>query len=88
MDLVLSQGLFGRPYVLPPGVPPDRVALLRKAFMDAMTDPALVADARRTNLEIGAMSGADLQALVASLYAMPSHIVDRAKQSLAQKPKR
>lgn len=86
MELVLSQGLFGRPYVLPPGVPPERAALLRKAFMEAMTDPALIADAKRTNLDIEAMSGDDLQALVASLYAMPSHIVERAKQSLIHRP--
>jgi tripartite-type tricarboxylate transporter receptor subunit TctC len=72
--------------VLPPGVPPERAGLLRKAFMAAMTDPALIADAKRTNLDIEAMSGDDLQALVASLYAMPSHIVERAKQSLTDKP--
>jgi hypothetical protein len=85
MELVLSQGLFGRPYVLPPGVPPERAALLRKAFMEAMADLALIADAKRTNLDIEAMPGDDLQTLVASLYAMPSHIVERAKQSLTYK---
>jgi hypothetical protein len=54
--------------------------------MAAMTDPALIADAKRTNLDIEAMSADELQALVASLYAMPSHIVERAKQSLTYKP--
>jgi hypothetical protein len=86
MELVLSQGLFGRPYVLPPGVPPDRVAVLRKAFMAAMSDPALIVDAKRTNLDLEAMSGTDLQNLVASLYALPPDIVERAKQSLVYKP--
>ncbi len=33
IELVFSQGIFGRPYVLPPGVPPERVAALRKAFV-------------------------------------------------------
>ena len=46
MELVLSQGMFGRPFVLPPGVPPERAAALRKAFMAAMTDPALLSDAQ------------------------------------------
>ena len=36
MELVFSQGIFGRPYVLPPGVPADRVAALRKAFVAAL----------------------------------------------------
>ena len=47
MELVLSQGVFGRPFVLPPGVPPERVEALRKAFMAAMADPALLSEARR-----------------------------------------
>ena len=45
MEIMYSQNLFGRPYVLPPGVPPDRVAALRKAFMAAVEDKALRAEA-------------------------------------------
>jgi tripartite-type tricarboxylate transporter receptor subunit TctC len=88
MELVLSQGLFGRPYVLPPGVPQERADALRKAFMAAMADPALIADARKANLDLEAISGADLQKLIASLYALPKSVVDKAKQSLIYKPAR
>jgi tRNA A37 threonylcarbamoyltransferase TsaD len=80
--------LAGRAHVelIPPGVAPERVAMLRKAFMAAMTDPALIADAKRTDLDLEAMSGSDLQDLIASLQALPSGIVERAKQSLIDKP--
>lgn len=88
MELVLSQGLFGRPYVLPPGVPAERVAALRKAFMAAMADPALIADAKKARLDLEAMSGSDLQSVVAKLYALPASVVSRAKQSLFYKPAR
>ena len=88
MELVLSQGLFGRPYVLPPGVPAERADALRKAFMAAMTDPALIADAKKANLDLEAISGADLQRLIASLYALPKSVVEKAKQSLIYKPAR
>ncbi|MBX9774247.1 MAG: hypothetical protein K2Y71_07515 [Xanthobacteraceae bacterium] len=88
MDLVLSQGMFGRPFVLPPGVPPERVDALRKAFTAAMTDPALLSDARKANLDLEALSGSDLQSLVASLYALPKSVVERAKQSMIYKPAR
>ena len=88
MELVLSQGLFGRPYVLPPGVPQDRVAALRGAFTAAMADPALIADAKKANLDLAAISGSDLQTLIASLYALPPSIVEKAKQSLIYKPAR
>jgi tripartite-type tricarboxylate transporter receptor subunit TctC len=88
MELVLSQGVFGRPFVLPPGVPAERVEALRKAFMAAMADPALLSDAKKANLDLEALSGGDLQSLVASLYALPPSIVERAKQSMIYKPAR
>jgi tripartite-type tricarboxylate transporter receptor subunit TctC len=88
MELVLSQGVFGRPFVLPPGVPQERTDALRQAFMAAMTDPALLSDAKKANLDLEALSGSDLQTLVASLYALPPSIVERAKQSMIYKPAR
>ncbi len=88
MELVLSQGVFGRPFVLPPGVPQERSDALRKAFMAAMTDPALLSDAKKANLDLEALSGSDLQTLIASLYALPASIVERAKQSMIYKPAR
>jgi tripartite-type tricarboxylate transporter receptor subunit TctC len=86
MELIQSQGVFGRPYVLPPGVPPERAAALRKAFVDALHDPALVAEAGKMEFDLEAISGDDLQALVAKLYALPPHIVARAKQALIYTP--
>jgi tripartite-type tricarboxylate transporter receptor subunit TctC len=86
MELVLSQGLFGRPYVLPPGVPQERVDALRKAFMAAIADPALLADAKKTRLDLEAIGGSELQSLIAKLYALPPNIVEKAKQSLTYKP--
>jgi tripartite-type tricarboxylate transporter receptor subunit TctC len=88
MELVLSQGLFGRPFVLPPGVPEDRVAALRRAFSAAMADPALAADAQKANLDLEALAGDELQSVVARLYALPASVVARARQSLTYKPAR
>jgi tripartite-type tricarboxylate transporter receptor subunit TctC len=82
MELVYSQGIFGRPYVFPPGVPADRVAALRKAFMAAFQDKELLAEAARIKLDVEAISGEDVQSMVAKLFATPAHIVERAKQSL------
>jgi tripartite-type tricarboxylate transporter receptor subunit TctC len=88
LELVYSQAVFGRPYVLPPGVPAERVATLRKAFMAALADPALLAEANKMKLDIEAISGEDVQAMVARLFAMPARIVERAKASLVYKPPR
>src|ERR1700704_3893991 len=86
MEMIYSQNLFGRPYLMPPGTPPERVAALRRALAAMLQDPALLADAERSGLDIGPMTGEELQALVARLYALPSRIIERAKQSLIYKP--
>ena len=85
MELVYSQAVIGRPYVLPEGVPRERVMALRKAFMAALADPALRAEAAKMKLDVEPMSGEDVQTMVAQLFAMPKRIVDRAKQALIYK---
>jgi tripartite-type tricarboxylate transporter receptor subunit TctC len=85
IELVYSQGVFGRPYILPPGVPADRVAALRKAFMAALTEPDLLAEAKRMKLDIEPLSGEDVQTMVAKLFATPPNVIERAKRSLIYK---
>jgi tripartite-type tricarboxylate transporter receptor subunit TctC len=86
MDLIYAQPTFGRPYIVAPEVPPDRVAALRKAFAAAMRDPELLAEAGKIHLDVvDPMSGADLQALVARLFATPPDIVAKTKQALVVK---
>ena len=86
MQLVFSQLTFGRPYILPPGTPPERVAALRKAFMAALKDPGAVKDAQGMQLDLDPLSGEAVQQEVAKAYAMPARIVERARQSLIYKP--
>ena len=47
MELIYSQTVIGRPFVLPEGVPAERVAALRKAFMAAMRGPGAAGGSRR-----------------------------------------
>src|SRR3954468_24234194 len=88
IQLVFSQGIFGRPFVLPPGVPAERVAALRKAFVVALNDPALRAEADKMQLDVDPMSGDELQKLVADLYDTPPRLVERARQALTVKAQR
>jgi len=85
MDLVYSQLMFGRPFILPPGVPAERVAALRKAFMETFRDREIVAEAARMKLDIDALSGEEVQAEVAKAFATPAAIVERAKQAMIYK---
>ena len=52
---------YGRPYTFPPGVPAERVALVRKAFDTTMKDPKFLAEAKRLKRPVNPTSGADLQ---------------------------
>jgi hypothetical protein len=84
LDLFYAQNLFGRPYVLAPEVPKDRVAALRKAFMDAMADPELLAEAKKLNIDIIPSSGEEVQAVVARLFSTPKETVDRVRKAIGR----
>ena len=86
MELVYAQQAFGRPFVMAPGNPAARVELLQKAFMAAMADPELLADAARLKLEINPVSGEALRVLAARIYATPKDVVRHAMEALAYAP--
>ena len=81
LKMILARNVMGRPYVAPPNVPADRVALLRKAFMDTMADKDFRAEADKLQLEINPVSGEDVQKLVTEVYATPPDIIAKAKQA-------
>jgi tripartite-type tricarboxylate transporter receptor subunit TctC len=85
MDLIYSSEIFGRPYVMPPGVPADRVAALRKAFTDTLHDPELKAEGQKAGLDLDPISGEELQSIAAKMYATPPDVVERAKQAVVYK---
>jgi hypothetical protein len=83
MELIYSSETFGRPYLMPPGVLADRVALLRKAFMDTLRDKELMAEAQTIGLDLDPISGEELQALAERIYATPAAVVEQAKQAVS-----
>jgi tripartite-type tricarboxylate transporter receptor subunit TctC len=85
LDLVYSQTVFGRPYVAAPEVPKERVAALRQAFMAAIRDPELRAEAARIQVDIDAIGGDELQTAIAKIYATPPDILEKARQAMAAK---
>jgi tripartite-type tricarboxylate transporter receptor subunit TctC len=82
MELVYSSETFGRPYLMAPGVPAERVAALRKAFMATVRDEDLLAEAHRIGIVIDPISGEELQALAEKIFATPPAVVERAKQAM------
>ena len=82
--LVLASGELGRPIMGPPGVPTERVKILRQAFMRALNDPELLAVAEKQNLEIEATSGEELEALAKEVMTQPPEVIERMKKLLGK----
>jgi hypothetical protein len=56
--------------------------VLRKAFDDTMKDPAFLADAKKTMIDINPVSGPEVDAIVAALYATPKDVVQKAMRAI------
>ncbi|MDE2474724.1 MAG: hypothetical protein KGO48_06730 [Alphaproteobacteria bacterium] len=82
LDMVIANEQLARPFVAPPGIPAGREAVLRKAFDDTMKDPAFLADARKTMIDINPVSGPEVDAIVAGLYATPKDVVQKAMRAI------
>jgi tripartite-type tricarboxylate transporter receptor subunit TctC len=80
MTFFASNVLLGRPIMAPPGVPADRVNLLRRAFEATMKDPALLKEADSMSFEIAVQSGERIAELVAAVASTPPDIVSRAER--------
>ena len=78
IKLIFARQVIGRPYFAPPGIPKDRLAVLRKAFMDTMVDKEFLADANKSKLEILPVPGDKVEALVKEVYETPADVAQRA----------
>jgi tripartite-type tricarboxylate transporter receptor subunit TctC len=82
LKLIFARQVMGRPYLAPPGIPADRAAALRQAFMDTMTDKDFLADAEKAQLEITPVDGAGIQKLVTEVYQTPPEVAKKAAELL------
>jgi tripartite-type tricarboxylate transporter receptor subunit TctC len=82
--LVLAAGDFGRPYVLPPNTPAERVKIIRAAFEKVLKDKEALEDAKKKRLEIDPTSAEELEKLAKEVTSQPPEIVAKMKQLLAK----
>jgi tripartite-type tricarboxylate transporter receptor subunit TctC len=79
-DIAFAEQVMGRPFVLPPGVPLDRVAVLRTAFNETMKDPEFLDDAKLQKADVDPVGGEDINALLDRVYAAPPDVVARIRE--------
>ena len=84
LEFHFNQRLLGRPLAGPPGMPKERLVVLRKAFQDTMRDPEYLADAERANLDVDPVTGEQAEELLLRFADYPKSVIDRAKAAIGR----
>jgi tripartite-type tricarboxylate transporter receptor subunit TctC len=85
LEVLLLAQIAGRPYAAPPGIPADRLAILRKAFDDVLSDDDFVTAMRERKLELTPMGGAKIQSRVENAMATSPDIIARMNDAIKYK---
>jgi tripartite-type tricarboxylate transporter receptor subunit TctC len=81
MQVAFTPLALGRPLLMPPGVPAERVAAMRKALMDTFADPDFLADAAKIGLQVNSpRSGEELVRVIERAYDAPREIIERLRK--------
>ncbi len=83
LELFFTQKTAARPVIAPPGLPADRLKILRTAFAALAQDREFLADAEKSNLDVDPMSGEEVDKIVDLIAAAPPDVVDRYIKAFA-----
>jgi len=84
LELHFKQILLGRPIAAPPDVPPSILETLRSAFMHTMQDAEFLEDARKVNIDIDPVSGAEVEGLLRQFADYPTAIIRKARAAIGR----
>jgi tripartite-type tricarboxylate transporter receptor subunit TctC len=85
MNMFYAPLRFGRPFIMAPGIPSERLAAIRSAFNAALKDPDLLAEAHKLRVDIEGLDATEMQKLVDGLYKSPPEVVSKAREILDSK---
>ena len=80
--VIFASGEFGRPFAVAPGVPMDRVKILREAYTKAINDPELLAEAKKGKMDVEPSTGEEVQKLAVEVMDQPPEVVEGVKAIL------
>jgi hypothetical protein len=87
LALLVGPTAMARAFAAPPGLPPDRATLLRRAFDATMKDQEFLAEAAKMQADIAPTTGEGVQTIIANIYATPQPVIERVKKYFAQQPR-
>jgi tripartite-type tricarboxylate transporter receptor subunit TctC len=82
MQIFEQETAVGQTVLTAPGVPEDRLALLRKAFDATMIDPDFIAEAKKAKLDVQPAPGAKVQKIVADMTGAPPDLIAKAQAAM------
>src|SRR6476646_5964944 len=87
LELHFTQKTAARPLVAPPEVPPERIAILRKAFEDLAQDKEFLAEMDKAKMEFDFVPGAEIDKIVAQIAATPAEVAERYAKAFSPEQK-
>jgi hypothetical protein len=82
LKLISAPAGLGHPYLAPPGIPPERLALLRNAFAATLRDKAFRAEVDKLQIAVDPMSADEVAAIVGETINAAPDVVARAKAAM------
>ena len=82
--VLMAPDSIGRPLIAPPGLPADRLAMLREAMIKGLSDPEFRAEAQKRGWDVEPVTGQELEAIAKKVVVQPPDVVERMKKVLAQ----
>ena len=80
VQVMLAGGELGRPFLVSPGTPQERLKLLREAYSKMLKDPEFLDEAKKQKLDVDPSTGEELEALVKQIMEQPKEVIDRVKE--------
>jgi tripartite-type tricarboxylate transporter receptor subunit TctC len=80
--VMLAAAELGRPFIAPPGMPAERVNVLRSSFTKTLADPDLLANAKKRGWDLDITKGEDLESLAKEIMVQPPEVIERVKKML------
>jgi tripartite-type tricarboxylate transporter receptor subunit TctC len=78
--VMLVSATLGRPLIGTPGTPPDRIRVLREAYLKAFTEPEVIQEAKKSRLDLETLPGAEVETQIREVMNQPKEVIERVKK--------
>jgi tripartite-type tricarboxylate transporter receptor subunit TctC len=78
--LMLVSATLGRPLIATPGIPADRVKILREAYLKAFKEPEVIAEAKKSRMDLETLTGEEVESEMREVMNQPREVIERVKK--------